>query len=287
MAPEPPSTGRAAHEVSCYPDRLERVAVAVRTREASVAGRTAHHRENRCLAQTHRANVPAARRQTCQPDRVNIRHGFGEWRAVTVRRTWDAVQRWGAVGHRSRYAKRFGAFGEGSYLSYPWTTLYGERWMHIGSGTLIGPYVSLSVGMTPEQVPVLDPTLVIGDRCLINKGNAIVAHFSVVIGDDVFTGPNCYITDQNHAYVNLELPIGRQKADEKPVRIGAGSWLGHGVVVLPGVTIGEHVTVAAGSVVTHDLPDRCVAAGSPARVVRRFSNGDWLREQRDSTASSF
>jgi acetyltransferase-like isoleucine patch superfamily enzyme len=149
--------------------------------------------------------------------------------------------------------------------------------MHIGKGTLIGPYVSLSVGMTPEQIPVLDPTLVIGDRCLINKGNAIVAHFSVVIGDDVFTGPNCYITDQNHAYEDLSLPIGAQKADEKAVYIGSGSWLGYGVVVLPGVTIGEHVTVAAGSVVTTDLPDRCVAAGSPARVVRHYADGEWRR----------
>ena len=60
---------------------------------------------------------------------------------------------------------------------------------------------------------------------------------------------------------------------EKPVRIGSGSWLGHGVIVLPGVTIGEHVTVAAGSVVTRDLPDRSVAAGSPARVVRRYIDG--------------
>ena len=65
---------------------------------------------------------------------------------------------------------------------------------------------------------------------------------------------------------------------EQPVRIGSGSWLGHGVVVLPGVTIGEHVTVAAGSVVTKDVPDRCVVAGSPARIVRRHHEGEgWVR----------
>ena len=155
-------------------------------------------------------------------------------------------------------------------ISFPWNTIYGERWMRIGRDTMVGPGVTLSVGMLPDQVPVSDPVLVIGDRCLINKGTAIVAHFAIQIGDDVFTGHNCYITDQNHGYEDLDQPIGAQTMPEKPVRIGSGSWLGHGVIVLPGVTIGEHVTVAAGSVVTRDLPDNCVAVGSPARVVRRY-----------------
>ena len=162
-------------------------------------------------------------------------------------------------------------------MCFPWTALYGERWMRVGSGTMIGPFVSLTVGMSDEQVPIHDPVITIGDRCLINKGTAIVAHFSVEIGDDVFTGHNCYITDQNHGYEDLTRPIGAQSAPEKPVRIGSGSWLGHGVVVLPGVTIGEHVTVAGGAVVTRDLPDRCVAAGNPARVIRRWNASDgWV-----------
>jgi acetyltransferase-like isoleucine patch superfamily enzyme len=63
------------------------------------------------------------------------------------------------------------------------------------------------------------------------------------------------------------------------VRIGDGSWLGHGTVVLPGVTIGRHVVIGANSVVTDDIPDRCVAAGSPARVIRRWVEGrGWVRE---------
>ena len=193
-----------------------------------------------------------------------------EWRAEFTRSFWSSVQRYGAVGAHSRRAKAFGGFGEGTYLSFPWTTLYGERWMRIGANTMIGPYVSLSVGISPEQIPVLDPTLVIGDRCLIIRGNSIVAHFSIEFGDDVYTGPNCYFTDQNHAYDDLTEPIGRQKAMERPVKIGSGSWIGHGVTVLPGVAIGSHVTVAAGSVVTRDVPDRCVVAGAPARIVKRY-----------------
>ena len=198
-------------------------------------------------------------------------------RALLVRRVWERVRLWGAIGHHSDAARAFGAFGEGSMISFPWNTLYGQRWMRIGRDTFVGPGATLSVGIHPEQIPISDPVIVIGDRCLINKGTAIVAHFAVELGDDVWTGHNCYITDQNHGYEDLSRPIGAQSMPEQPVRIGSGSWLGHGVVVLPGVTIGEHVVVAAGSVVTHDLPDRCVAAGVPARVIRRHDGTAWVR----------
>lgn len=204
---------------------------------------------------------------------ARLRSSFADARSRMVESSWERVKFWGAIGHHSSRAKRFGAFGEGSMISFPWNTIYGERWMRIGRDTMVGPHVTLSVGMLPDQVPVSDPVLVIGDRCLINKGTAIVAHFAIEIGDDVFTGHNCYITDQNHGYEDLSQPIGAQTMPEKPVRIGSGSWLGHGVIVLPGVTIGEHVTVAAGSVVARDLPDRSVAVGSPARVVRRHVDG--------------
>ena len=211
------------------------------------------------------------------PAIARLRAGWADARSSAVVASWERMKWWGAIGHHSSRAKRFGAFGEGAMISFPWNTIYGERWMRIGRDTMVGPGVTLSVGMLPDQVPVSDPVLVIGDRCLINKGTAIVAHFAIEIGDDVFTGHNCYITDQNHGYEDLDEPIGAQTMPEKPVRIGSGSWLGHGVIVLPGVTIGEHVTIAAGSVVTRDLPDRCVAVGSPARVVRRYVEGSgWV-----------
>ena len=94
-------------------------------------------------------------------------------------------------------------------------------------------------------------------------------NYSITIEDDVFFGPNVYVTDQNHGFDDPNLPIGRQSVGEEPVRIGEGSWLGANVVVLPGVTIGKHVAVGAGSVVTKDLPDHCVAVGSPARVIKQ------------------
>jgi hypothetical protein len=105
-----------------------------------------------------------------------------------------------------------------------------------------------------------------------------VAHHSIDIGDDVFTGPYVYITDQNHSYADPDLPIGRQWPVNSAVRIGSGTWLGTGAIVLPGAVIGRNVVVAAGSVVTGRVDDRCVVAGSPARVIKDFNpDGGWTR----------
>ena len=140
---------------------------------------------------------------------------------------------------------------------------------------MIGQHVALSAGMIPGQLCVTSPVVRIGDRCLIGRGSGIVGHFSIEIGDDVWTGHHVYITDQNHGYEDISRPISQQTQPERAVRIGDGSWLGHGCIVLPGVTIGRHVVVGANSVVTHDLPDYCVAVGTPARVIRQCTDGVW------------
>jgi len=101
----------------------------------------------------------------------------------------------------------------------------------------------------------------------------------VEIGGNTYID-SVYVTDANHGYADVDLPIGKQFAPPRPVTIGPGSWLGHGTVVLPGSSIGEHVVVGAGSVVTGALPAFSVAVGNPARVIRQFDNGTWARAQR-------
>ncbi|MBL6635377.1 MAG: acyltransferase [Ilumatobacteraceae bacterium] len=181
---------------------------------------------------------------------------------------WERLSVIAAVGPASRRGKKFGAFGEGSIICFPPTSLMNEQFIEIGSGTMIGPHVALSAGMVPGQECLSTPVVRIGDRCLIGRGSGIVGHFSIDIGDDVWTGHHVYITDQNHGYENVDIPISQQSMPEKPVRIGSGSWLGHGTVVLPGADIGEHVVIGANSVVTGVIPSFSVAVGAPARVVK-------------------
>ena len=188
-----------------------------------------------------------------------------------VRRTWASLTRIAGIGPDSRSGRRFGRFGTGSIICFPPNTIFNERYIHIGEGTMIGPDVTLSAGMVPGQQCLSDPVVRIGDRCLIGKGSGIVGHFSIEIGDDVWTGHHVYITDQNHGYEDVERPISLQTQPERAVSIGSGSWLGFGTVVLPGARIGEHVTIGANSVVTGEIPSFSVAVGAPARVVRRYA----------------
>lgn len=182
-----------------------------------------------------------------------------------------------AIGPDDPPAREYGHFGPGALIGYPGGVRFGERWIHIGSDTLIAPHVTLSAGMAPGQEMVGYPVVRIGERCLIGRGTAIVGHLSIDIADDVFTGMNVYITDQNHRYDDVDVPIGRQWPIEEPVSIGRGAWIGTGAVILPGARIGAHVVVAANSVVRGQIPARSVVAGVPARVVRRYEEGRWSR----------
>jgi acetyltransferase-like isoleucine patch superfamily enzyme len=189
-----------------------------------------------------------------------------------IHRAWSVATAWAAIGPDTVRGRRFGAFGKGSVICFPATTIMNERFIRIGAGTMIGPYVALSAGMVPGQQCVSDPVVRIGDRCLIGRGSGIVGHLSIDIGDDVWTGHYVYITDQNHGYADLDRPISRQTKPELPVTIGDGAWIGHGTVVLPGARIGKHVVVGANSVVTGEIPDYSIAVGAPARVIKRLRN---------------
>lgn len=194
----------------------------------------------------------------------------------------DRASRWvalhGAIGPETARGRKFAAFGQGSIICHPFTTIFNECYIEIGRDTMIGPNVALSAGMVPGQECVTSPVVRIGDRCLIGRGSGIVGHLAIDIGNDVWTGHHVYITDQNHGYENPDLPISLQTQPERPVSIGDGSWLGHGTVVLPGARIGRHVAVGANSVVTGELPDYCVAVGAPARVIRKFdADRGWIK----------
>jgi acetyltransferase-like isoleucine patch superfamily enzyme len=195
------------------------------------------------------------------------------WRAVHW--GWREFQRAGMVTAETPAGAAFREFGTGSIMAFPPGSVFGEEWITIGRDTLIGAQVTISAGIMPGHDLGPDTVLRIGDRCVIGRGSHIVAHQSVEIGDDVWTGPYVYITDQNHGYADPQTPIGRQPPVNRPVSIGAGSWLGAGAIVLPGACIGRNVVIAAGSVVRGQVPDRCVVAGVPAKIVRQHTPAGW------------
>jgi acetyltransferase-like isoleucine patch superfamily enzyme len=113
----------------------------------------------------------------------------------------------------------------------------------------------------------------IGDRAFINCGVAIYATKSIKIGHYVKIGDNARVIDSDFHPASPDKPI-----KQKPIVIGNNVWIGAQAIILPGVTIGDHSVIGAGAVVAKDIPDRCVAVGNPARIVRRFEASDgWVR----------
>jgi maltose O-acetyltransferase len=106
-----------------------------------------------------------------------------------------------------------------------------------------------------------------------HSGIGINARFygvgDITIGNTVIMGPDCVILTENHRFADVGNPIGGQGKDVAAVVIEDDVWIGIRVMILPGVTIGRSSVIGAGAVVTKDIPPYSVAAGVPARVIRR------------------
>ncbi len=136
----------------------------------------------------------------------------------------------------------------------------------IGQGSEIRPFC------------VIDGTknVIIGKNVIIPEGTRLVADASdktafIVIEDDVLFAPNVAIYCTTHTYSDISLPIKDQPLRNKTTVIGRGSWIGINSVILPGVTIGKNVVVGANSLVKNDVPDYCIVAGTPAKIIKKIS----------------
>lgn len=133
-----------------------------------------------------------------------------------------------------------------------------ELFAHVGEGAVIRPPLRCDYGYQTT----------IGARSFANWGLVCLDVAKITIGNDVQIGPNVQLLTATHP---IEPGPRRDKWEgSKPIAIGNNAWLGGGVIVCPGVTIGENTVVGAGAVVTKDLPANVVAVGNPARVVREI-----------------
>lgn len=117
----------------------------------------------------------------------------------------------------------------------------------------------------------------IGNRSFIGVSNVIIG--PVEIADHVMTAQNVVISGMNHSYEDIHTPPTMQKVSTSPIRIAENVWLGANSVITAGVSIGRHTVVGAGSVVTKDLPEYCVAAGNPAKIIKRYNQETGLWEK--------
>ena len=108
----------------------------------------------------------------------------------------------------------------------------------------------------------------VGKRFFANFGLTVLDETFVTIGDDCFVGPGVHIYTACHSTEPAERATRKEWA--KPVTIGNNVWIGGNVTILPGVTIGDNCTIGAGSVVTHPIPANSIAAGNPAKIIKKL-----------------
>ncbi len=111
--------------------------------------------------------------------------------------------------------------------------------------------------------------VLIGNRTRIGISCVVIG--PVTIGDDVMLAQNIVMSGLNHPYEDVSIPISKQKVTTKEIKVEDEVWIGSNAVITAGVTIGKHSVVAAGSVVTKDVPAYSVVVGNPARIIRRYN----------------
>lgn len=166
------------------------------------------------------------------------------------------------------YKYSMGYFGKKSVIINP-LKINGKKRIFIGEKVVI-EYKSWLAAMPLTGYD--NCKLEIKDGVNIGHFNHIYATKSIIIEENVLTADRVYISDNLHCYEDINIPIKQQPIiQKKEVIIGAGSWLGENVCVI-GAKIGKQCVIGANSVVTHDIPDYCVAVGSPAKIIKRYDH---------------
>ncbi len=162
-------------------------------------------------------------------------------RAVRLADAYHRAETDGDPAARDLLAQLVGRLGEGAYVKPPLFVDYGEN-------------ISL------------------GDRVFVNYNLMALDVAAITIGDDCLLGPNVQLLTPTHP---IAIEPRRDKLEAAlPITLGRNVWLGGGVIVCPGVTIGDNSVIGAGSVVTKDIPANVVAVGNPARVIREIDDDD-------------
>jgi acetyltransferase-like isoleucine patch superfamily enzyme len=156
--------------------------------------------------------------------------------------------------------------GRGVHIEHP-------EHVELGDGVYLHDYCWISSVARPDGVAM--PLLTIGEGTYIGRFATIACAQRVRIGSRVLISDRVFIGDALHGFSQLDVPISQQPiVPAGPVEIGERSWIGIGACILPGVRIGTHCVIGANAVVTHDVPDFHVAAGVPARPLRRMDADD-------------
>ena len=165
------------------------------------------------------------------------------------------------------YKLRFAQFGKHAILRKP-TTIDNPERIFIGNQVVISYYGWLAANpLTGND----NCKLIIGDGAYVGRFCHIYATSRIEIQNKVLIADKVYISDNLHGYQDINIAIIDQAiVQANEVVIGEGAWLGENVCVI-GASVGKHSIIGANSVVNKDIPDYCIAVGSPAKIIKRYN----------------
>lgn len=180
-------------------------------------------------------------------------------------------------------AARWALISPNQYRPRLWVRMFLNPFKHIkGKGSIIRrrtkmdlfPYKNFELGAYSviEDFTTINNgvgDVLIGSRSFIGVGNVIIG--PVEIACHVMTAQNVVISGMNHSYEDIHTPPTMQKVSTSRIVISENVWIGANSVITAGVSIGKHSIIGAGSVVTKDIPAYCVAAGNPAKIIKRYN----------------
>jgi len=172
----------------------------------------------------------------------------------------------------------FGAMGKGVRIIRP-LRIFGARYCEFADQSVLQYGAYIAVLKEFDYAPLLK----VGARTMIGNHAHIVVTKRVELGAGVLTADRLFVSDNRHTFEDAETPVRDQGLTQlAEVHIGDGTWIGENVCIL-GASIGSQCVIAANSVVTRDIPDRCIVAGAPARIVKRYCERreGWYRTDAD------
>lgn len=185
---------------------------------------------------------------------------------------WALFRRFWFVVNKRNYKK----LGTNSFIKSP--LIVTPKFISVSNNVFVQPNARIE-GITNYEGVNFYPHIEIGENCTIQQNLHLTCAQNVFVGKNTAIAANVTITDINHPYENIDLPIEKQPLDVIPVSIGEDCKIYNNAVILPGTKIGKHCVIGANSVVLGNFADYSIIVGAPARIIKRycFDSASWKK----------
>ncbi|NMM61281.1 glycosyltransferase [Clostridium sp. P21] len=215
-----------------------------------------------------------------QDEKDTVREGLESENTIDNNNKSNAVEEV-VITCKGNVSKLFSYFGENSFIGKHYR-INGINYVYIGNNSFIKDNCWLNIAVEDSSI---EPKIIIKDGCQIGSRFTFSISNKGIIEKNVIIGPNVYISDCDHNYKNIGIPIMYQGITSmtNEITIGENSWIGVNCAIVGNVHVGKGCVIGANSYVIRDVPDYSVVVGSPAKIIKMYDtiSQDWIRVRND------